>query len=245
MENIIDIHSHILPGADDGSDSFEMSMKMLKCAADDGISGMILTPHNKPGHRHMHFSKLTSKIDKLREMMSEENINIELHLGSELYYRSGILEEMEEDMAGTLAGSRYALVEFNPLEDYDYIRNGIYSLLMGGYSPVLAHAERYRNVCTTKYGVDDLIEMGCYIQVNAGSIMGEFGSKTKRFVKNMLKQRQVHFVATDAHDLGKRAPYLSGCAELIRKKYGEDYSEQLFCKNPLYVIRDKEIVLYL
>lgn len=244
MKNYIDIHSHILPGADDGSDSFETSMRMLKCAADDGISGMILTPHNKPRHRHMHFSEMTSKVEKLREMMSEENIDIELHVGSELYYRSGLLEDMKDDRAGTLAGSRYALVEFNPLENYDYIRNGIYSLLMGGYYPVLAHVERYRDVCSKKYGIDDLIEMGCYIQVNAGSIMGKSDLKTKRFVKNILKRQQVHFIATDAHDLGKRAPYLSDCADFIRKKYGEDYSRKLFHENPLYVIGDKEIDMY-
>lgn len=245
MKNFIDIHSHILPGVDDGSDSFEMSMRMLRCAADDGISGIIFTPHNKPGHRRKHFSGIMSRVESLRKMMSEGNINIDLYIGSELYYRNGLLEELENDMVGTLAGSRYVLVEFNPLENYDYIRNGIYSLLMGGYYPVLAHVERYQNVCVRKYGIDDLIEMGCYIQVNAGSVMGNAGAKTRRLVRNILKQRQAHFIATDAHDLGKRAPYLSDCAHFISKKYDEDYSRKLFCDNPLCVIGDKEIALHL
>ena len=245
MKNFIDIHSHILPGVDDGSNSYETSMRMLKCAADDGISKIILTPHNKPGHRNVRYSKMASKIEELRAMLSEENIDIELYIGNELYYRSGLLEAMKNDMAGTLAGSRYALVEFNPLESYDYIRNGIYSMLMGGYSPILAHAERYRNICTKKYGIDDLIEMGCYIQVNAGSVTGKFGSKTKRFVKNALKQQQVHFIATDAHDLDKRVPVLSDCADYIGKKYGKDYRKKLFYDNPRDVIDDKEIALYL
>lgn len=244
MKNYIDMHSHILPGADDGSDSFETSMRMLKCAADDGISGIVLTPHNKPGHRYLSLSKMMSRIEKLQKRMAEENIKIELHMGSELYYRSGLLEELENGNAGTMAGSRYVLVEFNPLEDFDYIRGGIHSLLMGGYYPILAHAERYQNVCARKFGIDDLIDMGCYMQVNAGSIMGKNGLKTKRLAKGMLKQRQVHFVATDAHDMGKRAPYLADCAEFIGKKYGEDYSGKLFCENPLYVIGDKEIAFY-
>lgn len=245
MKNFIDIHSHILPGLDDGSDSFEMSMQMLRCAADDGISGIILTPHNKPGHRHRLFSEIMSRVEGLRKMLSEAGISIDLYMGSELYYRNGLLGEFENDIAGTLAGSRYVLVEFNPPEDYEYIRNGIYALLTGGYYPILAHAERYRNVCAEKSRIDDLIEMGCYIQVNAGSVMGKAGPKSKRFVRNMLKQRQVHFVATDAHDMGKRAPHLSDCAYFIRKKYGGDYSQQLFCENPLHVIRDEEIGLYL
>ena len=244
MKNFIDIHSHILPGVDDGSDSFETSMRMLRCAVDDGISGIILTPHNKPGHRQRHFSEMMSRVEGLRKMMSEGSINIDLYMGSELYYRNGLLEELENDMAGTMAGSRYVLVEFNPLEDYDYIRNGIYALLTGGYYPILAHAERYRNVCAGKSGIDDLIEMGCYIQVNAGSVMGKAGQKAKHFVRTMLKRRQVHFVATDAHDMEKRAPRLSDCAYFIQKKYGGNYSQQLFNENPLHVIRDEEITMY-
>lgn len=243
MKNLIDIHAHILPGVDDGSDSLETSMRMLRCAAQDGISAIILTPHNKPERRHMQRGTLTAGIKRLREKMSEEAVSLELYLGSELYYRSGILEELQNDTAGTMAGSRYVLVEFNPMEDYDYIRNGIYSLQTGGYYPILAHAERYRNVCSAKYGIEDLIEMGCYIQANAGSIMGRSGSQAKRFTRKLLKQRQVHFVATDAHDLEKRPPCLSECAAYVRKKYGEDYSRELFCENPLYVIRDQEIPL--
>lgn len=244
MKNYIDIHSHILPGVDDGSDSFEMSMRMLKCAADDGISGVILTPHNKPRHRQRHFSEIMSRAENLRKMISESGINIDLYTGSELYYRNGLLEELENDLAGTMADSRYVLVEFSPLDNYDYIRNGIYSLLTGGYYPILAHVERYQNVCVKKYGIDDLIEMGCYIQVNAGSIMGNAGAKTRRLVKDILKHRQAHFIATDAHDLGKRAPYLSDCARFISKKYGEEYSERLFCDNPQCVIGDEEIALH-
>lgn len=147
-------------------------------------------------------------------------------------------------MAETMAGSRYILVEFDPLADYEYLRNGIYTFLMGGYHPILAHAERYRNVCARKCGIDDLIEMGCYIQVNAGSIIGKSGVGIKRSVGKLLKQRQVHFVATDAHDMKKRLPCLSDCADHVRKKYGEDYCRELFCDNPLYVIRNKEIALY-
>lgn len=243
MKHLIDIHSHILPGVDDGAADYEMSMRMLKCAADDGISAMILTPHDKPGHRHRHFSEMAARMEKLQSMMAEEEIEIDLYMGRELFYRSGVLEHMEEAQAGTLAGSRYLLVEFNPMEDYGYIRNGIYSLLMKGYYPVLAHVERYQNICAEKSGVSDLIDMGCYMQVNAGSVTGTFGLKTRQFVKHILKRGQVHFIASDAHDLGKRAPRLLACADYISKKYGRDYSRKLFHDNPMDVIRDREIAL--
>lgn len=244
MENLIDIHSHILPGVDDGADSLAMSMRMLKIAADDGISKIVLTPHNKPGHRHIHFSEMASRVEELQEIVTEENIEIELYIGSELYYRSGLSEEIDNGISATLAGSRYVLLEFTPLEDFDYIRNGCYALLTGGYYPVLAHVERYQNVFSKKSGIGELIETGCYIQVNAGSIMGKNGAKAKRTVKELLKRRQVHFIATDAHDLKRRMPHLSDCADYVKKKYGKDYGEKIFCENPLCVIRDKDIALY-
>lgn len=243
MKDLIDIHSHILPGVDDGSDSYETSIRMLGRAAKDGISGMILTPHNKPGRRHISFSKLSEKLEKLRNMMRERNIDIDLYIGNELYYRSGILEELQDGTAVTLADSHYVLVEFNPLENYDYIRNGIYSLLMDGYYPILAHVERYRNVCGGNGRVDELVEMGCYIQANAASVMGQTGWGTKRFLGNLLKRRQVHFIATDAHDPVKRAPCLAECACYIGKKYGGDYGRKLFYENPLCVTEDEDIAL--
>lgn len=243
MKDLIDIHSHILPGVDDGSDNYETSIRMLGRAAKDGISGMILTPHNKPGRRHISFSKLSEKLEKLQNMMRERDIDIDLYIGNELYYRSGILEELQDGTAVTLADSHYVLVEFNPLENYDYIRNGIYSLLMDGYYPILAHVERYRNVCGGNGRVDELVEMGCYIQANAASVMGQAGWGTKRFLGNLLKRRQVHFIATDAHDPVKRAPCLAECARYIGKKYGEDYGRKLFYENPLCVTEDEDIAL--
>lgn len=241
MKNYIDIHSHILYGIDDGSRDMETSMKMLRIAAKDGIEAIILTPHNKPG-RHTHgLLQASEKAEKLKQRLAKENIHIKLYIGNELYYRSGLAEEIESGHAYTLAASRYVLVEFNPLDGYDHIRNGINALLMDGYYPILAHAERYRNVCAKKNGIADLVDMGCYIQINAGSIMGKFGWGTKRFTRKLLKQHQVHFVATDAHDAKKRAPHMAACAEYISRKYGENYSRRLFYENPGRILQREEM----
>ena len=241
MENYIDIHSHIIPGVDDGARNMETGMHMLQIAADDGISEIILTPHNKPGHHPMDFSKTVSKVEELQKRLLENDIAIKLYIGNEIYYRSEIVREIENGQAATLAGTHYVLVEFNPLDDYDYIRSGIYTLLMNGYRPILAHAERYRNIRIKKSGLEDLIEMGCYIQLNADSIMGKLGFEIRQFTRKLLKKELVHFIATDAHDATKRVPKLSACAEYVTKKYGEDYASYLLYDNPYEVIRDKEI----
>lgn len=236
METYIDIHSHILPGIDDGPDSMEMSLNMLRMAEKDGISQMILTPHYKPWHRNTDYIGIKDKVSRLQERMCQEEIQVRLYTGGELYYHSGLTEELDQGIVPTLADSQYVLVEFDPLADYDYIRNGIYALLSGGYCPIAAHVERYGNVCCKMNRIAELIERGCFIQVNAGSVMGQYGIGVKRLTKKMLKQNLVHFVATDAHDADQRSPRLFGCARYIERKYGKNRMRRLLYDHPLCVL---------
>lgn len=237
----IDIHSHILPGVDDGSKDCNMSMEMLRIAEKSGINEIILTPHNKPMHHNVKLEKMRILSEQLQEAMAQEGINIRLHTGNEIYYRSDILDVLEHEDAYTLAESSYVLTEFGPMEAFDRIRGGIYQILSGGYKPILAHVERYASICSRPEYADELAEMGCYIQVNAGSILGWHGWQEKRFTKKLLKRKMVHFVATDAHNMEKRGPHLKECAELIMKKYGEAYARQLMIENPAHVIADEYI----
>ncbi len=241
METYIDIHCHILPGVDDGADSMETSLEMFRMAEADGISQMILTPHNKPWHTNLDHTEMRARVDRLQKRLQQEGLGIKLYTGSELYYRGGLTEELDQGAVETLADSQYVLVEFDPPADYDYIRNGIYALLSGGYCPIAAHVERYRNVCCKINRIAELTDMGCFMQVNAGSIMGKYGSGTKFLTRKLLKEDLVHFIATDAHDLYKRNPCLSQCAQYIGKKYGESSAKRLFYDNPMCVLRGEYI----
>lgn len=242
MESYIDIHSHILPKIDDGAENFEMSMKMLETASENGVAEIILTPHNKPMHHNASLHTMEKLAGRLLEEAGRRGLDIRLHTGNEIYYRSDILEAIEEGKACTMAGSSYVLVEFGPLDGFGYIRNGLYHVLSGGYHPILAHAERYADISSSVERVSSLIEMGCYIQINAGSVMGEYGFGCRHFTRNLLKRKLVHFVATDAHtDTGKRAPRLAECGEFIARKYGRDSAARLLWENPASVIADKYI----
>lgn len=239
MEKYIDIHAHILSGIDDGAEDILTSIKMLQIAAENNISQIILTPHNKPMHHHANPEKIKHMAESLKTKAAKEGLDIQLYTGNELYYRSGLTQELLEGKVLTLAGSDYVLVEFNPMDDYDYIRNGIYSLMAGGYHPVLAHVERYARLTGRTERVEDLCEMGCCMQVNAGSVMGEYGFGTRLFVRKLLKEQLVHFVATDTHDTGKRAPHMKECADFLERKYGEEYRRRLLDINPMHVIRNE------
>ena len=241
LDSYIDIHSHILPGIDDGAENSETSMEMLRAAWNDGIREIILTPHNKPSHHNADPEKIKRLMEILQDKACGEGMDIKLYTGNEMYYGSDMTKKLEEGRALTLAGSAYVLVEFGMGEDIDHIRYGLYEALSHGYRPILAHVERYGRMLTRADRVEDFIRMGCYIQVNAGSIMGTFGFSAKQFTKKLLAQGLVHFVATDAHDMGKRKPILSDCAGYVSRKYGEGYAERLFYGNPMSVIKDEYI----
>ena len=237
--DLYDIHSHILPGVDDGAKSMEESLEMLRIAKENAICTIIVTPHNKPGRHNVHTPSMNAYIKQLQEQMNRIGLSIELIGGNELYYRMELAQELQGGVARTMADSRYVLVEFGPMDDYDYLRNGVYDLLSEGYFPIIAHVERYQCLLERIDRISDLSGMGAYIQVNAGSVMGAAGFKIKDCTRKLLKQGLVQFVATDAHDTKKRAPELKKCADFIARKYGEEYAVDIFRNNPKHIIRNE------
>lgn len=242
MEKYIDIHSHILPGVDDGAQSMEESMDMLRQAQKEGIGTVILTPHQKPGRRCVSVSGLRERMHQLNEQMKRLHIEVDLYAGSELLYSHDLAGRLRDGRVCTLAGSRYVLVEFLPDENWPYIRNGLYELACAGYFPVVAHAERCIQLAADPERVRELVDMGCYIQVNAGSVTGTFGFAMKRASRRLLKEEIVHFVATDAHkSMGKRSVQLKDCSIYLRKKCGQEYADRLLWKNAACILADEEI----
>ncbi len=241
MKSYIDIHSHILPGIDDGAENFETSMQMLRIAQKQGIHSIILTPHYKPMHHNAHPESLAALRERLLEGMKREGLDIGLYLGNEFYFHSGMFQKLEEKQACTMAGSAYVLIEFGPMDSFGTIRNGLYEALSQGYRPILAHVERYGSVSSQRGRVEEMVQMGCYIQINAGSVMGKFGFAARQFTKRLLGDGLVHFVATDSHNAGNRSPQLAECEKYISRKFSGEYAKRLFWDNPLCVIRDEYI----
>lgn len=237
----IDIHSHILPGVDDGAGSMEEALRMLRCAEEEGIRKIIVTPHQKPDRHCVSVQGLLDRMRALQNKADEEGLHVRLYPGGELFFRQSLPEELEDKRVCTLAGSRYVLVEFFPQEQYRYIRDGLYSLLTAGYFPVVAHVERYDQVIGSQKCQEELLDMGCCFQVNASSLTGSGGLRMKMAAWRLVRQRMVHFVATDAHRAeGSRSPQLARCAGALAKKCGSDYASQLLYQNAARILRDLE-----
>lgn len=227
----IDIHSHILPGVDDGSRSMEESLEMLRIAEAEGVSCMIATPHYKQGRYRADKKELLDRLKMLREEAQQECIGIRLHLGTEIFYRAGLEEKLMRQELGTLNDTDFLLVEFSPFEEYLYIRNAMEELLGMGYCPVAAHVERYQCLVKDATRAAQLRDMGCRIQVNTGSITGENGLGARRFVWKLLKRELVDYLGTDAHNTKTRRPAMRRCAELLYKKCSREYAEKLLFEN--------------
>ena len=241
LQPTIDIHCHIMPGVDDGSPDLATSLEMLRIADKNGITHIILTPHHKPMHHNVSPEHNVAYRKKLQEAAAQAGIKAKLFSGNEIYYSDETMEELIKGKICSLAGSDYVLVEFHPTNPFKAIQNAAGRVQAAGFIPIIAHVERYSDIVSHPTRVRDLIQMGCFIQVNASSIMGKYGFGISHFTKKLLKEELVHFIASDAHDTGRRAPHLLDCRNYVERKFGEDYGKKLFFTNPANVIRNELI----
>ena len=166
--------------------------------------------------------------------------------GAEIYYTSDVLDKLEKKIIPSLADTRYALIEFSMTTPYKEIHTALSNVLRLGITPVVAHIERYHCLENDEKKVRDLIDMGCYMQINSSSVLKPklFGDKYKFMKKRarfFLEKDLVHFVASDMHNLDDRPPYMKEAFQIISKKYGVAYAEQLFRKNQEILLRNEYI----
>lgn len=241
MMDLYDIHCHILPGLDDGAkDELEM-IKMVQIAYKEGIRTIIATPHYHPYRGLADAEAIVKNFGKAYRLIKSLCPEMDLYEGNEIYYQNDIIKKIKEGEILTIANSRYALIEFSTDADFRLIKDAVEEILFAGFSPIIAHVERYNEMMKNLDRVNELVETGAYMQVNADSCIGNSGAQTKKDVRKLLKRDLVHFVGTDAHDQKDRAPYMRKCVYYIEKKFGEERAKRIFQENPSLLIQDKII----
>ncbi len=237
---IIDIHTHILYGLDDGAEDLAMSMELIKRAYEQGVRGLFLTNHgegiiNRIGDYRERFKNL--------KMMAEITYpGLELFEGSEVVSeRDNMVHVIDNLNAGnlpTLNGTKYVLTEFVPY-DTDGMKEVFYcvdALLNAGYIPVIAHVERYADIYSDPaQNLHELKEKGCFTQVNLYSVKQDHGmiggGSRKKLANLFLKDHLIDFVGTDSHRIDYKSPEAAIGAQEIEEKYGADYAKQVLYKN--------------
>lgn len=237
---VIDVHSHILPGVDDGARDGKSAARMLRIASEEGIDAIVVTPHFVNGTDKEKTLLIKKRYAVVRKWLKERYPDMVLYLGNELYYSDGIIEALDQGIALTMNGTKYVLVEFPVYVEFPYIQKAVQRLLYAGYIPIIAHVERYERI-RKRTDIEELVDMGAYIQVNASSIIGKHGFSEKRYIKGLLKKHLVHFVGTDAHNSKDRKPEIMDCINYLVKKFGMEEARRLLEENPDKMLRGEEI----
>lgn len=241
MEGYIDVHNHGLFGVDDGAGSLEESIAMLRMAYEDGVRTVVFTPHAHYRRGHAAPQEIYEKVEILREQVKDMCPGLRLFAGNELYYDSEMPEKIENKEVCRLADSGYVLVEFSPGVGFSDMKRAFHEILSVGVMPVLAHVERYECLYEDKDRVPELWELGVFFQANASGVLGDHGSREKKFLKRLLKAGYIQLIATDAHDTEGRSPVLSECAAYVRKKYGEETARACFIENPEKILDNQPL----
>lgn len=237
--NLIDFHSHILHGVDDGPSTIEEASAMLQRAYRQGVTAMVATPHYEAGRYELPVELLQERFEELKQAAESLFPGMELCLGSEIYFNQTVPDLLRTERLLTISGSSYVLVEFSPEDDFTYLRRSMNDLILAGMVPVLAHAERYRCLTDSIRYTEELVNMGVCIQVNAGSVIGENGRRSMKYVKALIKKQLIHFIGSDCHGLKHRPPDIEKCFRYIWRKYGADYASLLCRDNAERVLNDE------
>ena len=238
---MIDIHNHALFGIDDGASSIIDSINLLKECEKVGIKEIILTPHYILGSKYNSNNKDKQKrLKYLKEQAKENNINIELYLGNEIYYDNDLLNLLERGEATSLNNSKYVLFELPMHQKVNSLRNIVFELKVKGYIPVLAHPERYSYINDDLNLLYELAKLGVLFQCNIGSFFGIYGKEAKKIVKLLYKNKLITFLATDSHKKeSKSLKLIKNLDKVLKKKDIIKYTET----NPKKIIKNEEITL--
>lgn len=224
---MIDLHSHILPGIDDGSKSLEMSLDMARIAVDDGIRIMACTPHIYPGVYQNHKAGITAARDALQAALNEHGIALQLTTGADVHLVPGLIEGLRSGTVPSLHDTRYVLIEPSHHVAPPRFAESVFQLVVAGYVPVITHPERLKWVDTHFQILVDLTRQGAWMQVTAGALTGMFGSRPKYWAERFLGDGLTHILATDAHSSGGRVPVLSEARAVAEKLLGREEAQQL------------------
>ena len=232
MNGYLDIHSHILPGIDDGSKDMDMTMHMLSQAYEEGVRYMVATPHFYPGHRNADYADVEQVFEEVSKKAAELFPDMELLLGNEIYYKDEVVKLLEKKTVHTLNRSRYVLVEFNVGWDYHKIAMAVRKLTMHGYYPILAHVERYACLYKEEELVEELIGMGAYIQINAETLLGGMFDRYKKYCLKLFANDQVHFLGSDCHNTDSRRAVMEQAVKILKKRIDPEIVERVLVENP-------------
>ena len=235
---MIDIHCHILPGIDDGPESWEMTAEMCRISAQDGITHIVATPHCNdefPYDRDRY-------ADMLGELYDSADGKLSFSLGCDFHLSDdNICDALAHPRRYAIGESQYLLAEFDDYSISPSRLQDVFSLLSNGMVPIITHPERNPTLLRRPEMVLAMLEQGCLVQITASALTGFWGKPAQNMAEWLLKGEAVHVVASDAHDPENRRPVLSEARQAIARLAGSDVAEALVRRNPAAIVDGKSL----
>ena len=230
---MVDIHCHILPGIDDGPQSWELTAEMCRIAALDGITHIVATPHCN--------HEFAYDRDRYTEMLGELSDSAEgkltFSLGCDFHFSyDNIQDALAHPRRYTIGESQYLLVEFSDFGIPPEVKQNLLSISSSGMVPIITHPERNRPLLNKPEMVLEFVEQGCLVQVTANSFTGYWGSRSRNMAEWLLKRQAIHVIASDAHDPARRPPVLSEARKVVTKLAGAEVADALLVQNPAAIV---------
>lgn len=238
---MLDIHCHVLPNVDDGPESLDESLRMVDLFIDAGYRGAITTSHFHRGRYVVNRGEVDNGLETLREALYVRSINFPLYPGNEINLDEMTLTDLRACRLYSLNGSRYLLIEFPFRQRPIFARELIYNLQLEGYTPIIAHPERYIYVQENPLFLLDFLELGCLAQMNIPSITnkGVVGATARKLLENDW----IQILGTDAHNAVARSPKVKNDLGVIEDLVGTERLKEMTETRPQMIL-ENEIINY-
>jgi len=254
---MIDLHTHILSGLDDGARTLDESIQMCWISYRDGVRTIVATPHTLNGVYSNDRDTILFKVQELNEALMQCGFNSELRTpnselvlnnsalrilpGADVHFREDILLQLDQGKVMTIGdGKKFLFIEF-PFQGIPYKAEEIlFKLMTRGITPIISHPERNREIAERPKRYYDMIRMGCLGQVTAMSLTGEFGQGIRRVVEKLVKNRLVHSIASDTHSINGRPPILSEAVRAAERLIGKKEAWKMVTEYPQAILEGKK-----
>lgn len=235
---LIDLHSHVLPGIDDGAPDLATSLEMARMAVADGIRVMACTPHIYPGLYENTGPDILMRVAALQAQLDAHGIALRLVAGADTHLVPGLVEGVRTGHIPTLGATRYLLLEPPHHVEPPRFAQSLFELLAAGIVPLITHPERLSWVEQRYDAFVDAVSSGALLQVTGGALTGRFGPRAQYWAHRMLEDGIVAVLASDAHGVGRRCPQLAQARDAAAALVGADEAGRLVEARPAAILAD-------
>ncbi len=241
MKIVIDLHCHILPGVDDGAQTGTDSLAMARKAIEEGIHTIVATPHHQNGKYVNERTSILHQVKQLNDELQKNEIPLKVLPGQEVRLYGDLLEDYKSGKIVTLnETNKYIFIEFPSNHVPRYAEQLFYELRVKGMIPIIVHPERNAELIEWPDKLYNFVNKGALTQVTAGSLLGKFGKKIKKFSLQLVEHNLTHMIASDAHNTTSRGFHLAESYELLEKEFGMNVMSDLK-ENTYLIISGKAI----